>query len=87
MKRFLAVAAGGLGFGALLRRRRRKAVEAGPDPATELRTKLAESRAIVDERDVDEAGQTTVDRAPDPDPDARRRDVHARAREALDELK
>jgi hypothetical protein len=86
MKRFLAVAAGGLGVGALLRRRRRKAVDAEPDPAEELRTKLAESRTIVDDRDVDEAGQTTVDQAPDPDPDARRKEVHARAREKLDEL-
>jgi hypothetical protein len=86
MKRFLAVAAGGLGVGALLRRRRRKAVDAQPDPAEELRTKLAESRTIVDEREVDEAGQTTVDQAPDPDPDARRKEVHARARERLDEL-
>jgi hypothetical protein len=87
MKRFLAVAAGGLGVGALLRRRRRKAVDAEPDPAEELRTKLAESRTIVGEREVDEAGETTVDQAPDPDPDARRKDVHARAREAIDELK
>jgi hypothetical protein len=86
MKRFLAVAAGGLGLGALLRRRRRKAADDEPDPADELRTKLAESRTIADDRDVDEAGQTTVDQAPDPDPDARRKDVHARAREALDEL-
>jgi hypothetical protein len=86
MKRFLAVAAGGLGLGAALRRRRRKAVDAEPDPAEELRTKLAESRTIVDEREVDEAGQTTVDQAPDPDLDARRREVHARAREKLDEL-
>jgi hypothetical protein len=83
MKRFLAVAAGGLGLGALLRRRRRTADR---DPADELRTKLAESRTIVDEREADEAGETTVDQAPDPDPDARRRDVHARAREKLDEL-
>ena len=86
MKRFLAVAAGGLGVGALLRRRRRKAAEAEADPAAELRSKLAEARTIVADRDVDEAGQTTVDQAPDPDPNARRRDVHTRARESLDEL-
>jgi hypothetical protein len=68
-----------------LRRRGREAPE--PDPAEELRAKLAESRVVADDRDVDEGAQTTVDAAPDPaDPDARRRDVHARAREALDEL-
>jgi hypothetical protein len=83
MKRFLAVAAGGLGLGALVRRRRRKPEV---DPADELRTKLAESRTIVDEREIDEAGETTVDQAPDPDPDARRKEVHARARARLDEL-
>jgi hypothetical protein len=86
MKRFLAVFAGGLGLGALLRRRRPKAIGADADPAEELRMKLAESRTIVDEREVDEAGETTVDQAPDPDPDARRAQVHARAREAIDEL-
>ena len=85
MKRFLAVAAGGLGLAGLLRRRRRKAVDARPDPADELRTKLAESRTIVDDREVDEGGETPVDRAPDPA--ARRAEVHERARQALDELK
>ena len=86
MKRFLAVAAGGIGLGAILRRRRRASAADVPDPAEELRTKLAESRAIIDERDVDEGAETTVDAAPDPDPAARRREVHERARQALDEL-
>jgi len=85
MKRFLALVASGLGVGALLRRRHKHA-EAEPDPAEGLRARLAESRTIVDEREVDEAGETTVDQAPDPDPDARRKEVHARARESLDEL-
>jgi hypothetical protein len=84
MRRFLAVAAGAFGVGALLRRLRRRSA-----PADELRAKLAESRSIADERDVAEAGETTVDAAPDPaaDVDARRRDVHERARQSLDELK
>jgi hypothetical protein len=85
----LAVAAGALGLAALLRRRRRRphlSVEAAPSPEDELRAKLAESRAIGDEREVDEAGETTVDAAPDPDPDARRRDVHERARRASNDL-
>jgi hypothetical protein len=84
MKRFLAVAAGGLGVGALLRRRRRRAAEPASDPAEELRAKLAESRSIVDEREVDEAGETPIDQAADPA--ARRAEVHERARQALDEL-
>ena len=41
---------------------------------------------MADERDVDEAGETSVDAAPDPGPDARRREVHERARQTLDEL-
>ena len=84
MKRFLAVAAGGLGIAGLLRRRRRAAVDAGPDPADELRAKLAESRSIADDREVDEGGETPVDRAPDPA--ARRAEVHERARQSIDDL-
>ena len=86
MKRLLALIAGGCGVVALLRNRHRKPVVEGPDPADELRAKLADSRSIADEREVDEGGQTTVDVAPDPDPGARRRDVHERARQALDDL-
>jgi hypothetical protein len=42
-----------------LRRRR----ETDPDPAAELRAKLEESRAVADERDDFESGETPVDRA------------------------
>jgi hypothetical protein len=85
MKRFLAVFVGGLGFGALLRRRKRAVpVAASSDTDTlaeELRAKLAESRAVAEEPVVEE----TVKEEP-ADLDARRRDVHDRARQALDEL-
>ena len=83
MRRFLALGAGALGVGTLLRRLRRRSA-----PADELRAKLAESRSIADERDVAEAGETSVDAAPDPvsDVDARRAEVHDRARQSLDEL-
>jgi hypothetical protein len=84
MKRFLAVLAGALGVAALLERRRRKTLQEDASPADELRSKLAEARSIVDERDVDEGAQTTVDAAPDPE--SRRREVHEQARQALDEL-
>jgi MYXO-CTERM domain-containing protein len=84
VKRFLGVLAGGLGLAALWRRRRREPVAAVASPADELRAKLAESKAVVEERDAFEGGETTVDAAPDPA--ARRRDVHERARASLDEL-
>jgi hypothetical protein len=85
VKRLAAVFVGGLGFGALLRRRRRTAPAAVPADtdtlAEELRAKLAESRAATEEPAADEAV------APEPsDLDSRRRDVHDRARQALDEL-
>jgi len=65
------------------RRRRQPSVEA--DPATALRAKLEESRAVADERDQFEERETPVDEAPDPD--ARRRSVHEDARARMDELR
>jgi hypothetical protein len=80
MKRFAAVFVGALGLGALLRRSRKPVPEPVPADtdslAEELRAKLAESRAAVEEPVVDEPA----------DIDGRRRDVHERARQALDEL-
>ena len=84
MKRFAAAFIGGFGLGALLRRRRRAVpppVVADTDSlAEELRAKLAESRVATEEPVAEE---------PEPEPadlDTRRRDVHERARQALDEL-
>jgi hypothetical protein len=47
--------------------RRRRATE--PDPAEALRAKLVESRAVAEDRDEFESGETPVDRA---DPEAQR---------------
>ncbi len=81
MKRLLALLAGGLGIGALLRRRKR--APALPEPADELRARLAETRA-------DEPEPAPPPAATEPEPsggvDARRADVHERARRAMDEL-
>jgi hypothetical protein len=79
VKRLLALIAGGLGLRALLRRRRRRpALQPEGSLADELREKLAESRAA-------EAEHTA---APQPEADVadRRRDVHDRARGAIDDL-
>lgn len=76
-------AVGGFAVWRLLRRKSAQPRVEAPDPAEELRTKLAESRAVVDDRDEFESGETPVDEA---DPDSRRRSVHEQARATLDEL-
>ena len=86
MRRVLAFASARLAGWVLVRvlTRRRGTIELAPPAADsradELREKLAETRAVVDERERDEAGETTIDAAePAPaDPDARRRIVHER---------
>jgi hypothetical protein len=86
VKALLAFVAGGLGLRALLlRRRRHAALDSGPSPADELREKIAESRAAPEPQAEVE---TTADEpeVPGSDPQSRRRDVHDRAREAIDEL-
>ena len=55
-----------------------------PDPADELRAKLAEARDA-DDRDEFESGEKPVDEAPDVD--SKRRDAHDRARAAIDDLR
>jgi hypothetical protein len=83
-----------LGAAAFWRRRQRRqlellpARETGPDPAEELRAKLAESRAPAGEEPAAEASAAA---APDADvspldPETRRRSVHERARASIDEL-
>ena len=82
-----------LGAAAFWRRRRRKrdgeAVklghgDLGPDPAEELRTKLAANRATETETEpiaAEEALGSPLD------PEVRRKSVHDRARASIDELK
>jgi len=78
VKRLLALLLGGLGLRALLRRR--PAPASLESPALDLREKLAEARATVEEQvEEPEPSETPVD--------DRRADVHARARAAIDELR
>jgi hypothetical protein len=90
VKRILVLIAGGLGFGAFLRlRRRRSAFELGPSPADDLREKLAETRTAEAESPPAEEPEQEEPEQEEPeeqDPNTRRRNVHDRAREAIDEL-
>ena len=87
----MVAATGVLGGLAFWRRRRRKAAEAqsldaGPDPAAELRARLAESRAVDEgEPRTDEPIAAEPDSSP-LDPEVRRRSVHERTRASIDEL-
>jgi hypothetical protein len=81
VRRWIAVVAGAFGLVAYLRRRRRPEPPE-VEPADELRARLAESRAA-------EAPAAEPGHEPEAADDAvgdRRRDVHDRARQALDEL-
>jgi hypothetical protein len=73
MKRLLALVAGGLGLRAILKRRSRPA-PLGPSPAEELRAKLAVTK------------EPEPEPIPEPTVDDRRADVHARARQAMQDL-
>jgi hypothetical protein len=84
MKRLLALVAGGLGLRALLRRRLRPV-----SPADDLRAKLARTKA--QEAEPEPVAEPEPESTPEPEPepetvDARRADVHARARQAIDDL-
>jgi hypothetical protein len=89
MRHPLAWALGGFALFGFLRRRREAAVSSVDPRAEELRLKLAESRAIVEERDEFEGAELTVDLAePAPeDPESRRRAVHDAARDTVRQMR
>jgi hypothetical protein len=85
MKRLLALLAGGLGLRAFLRRRAQPSLS--PSPADDLRARLAVARVNEPLNDPPPtAPDTEVVPAEATDVDARRADVHARARQAIDDL-
>jgi len=84
MRRLLALLGGLALLRGWLSRRHRPDTAAGPDPrADELRRRLDESRALAEEPGGDDftSGETPVDA------EERRRDVHARGRSAIDEMR
>ena len=81
-----------MGLAALWRKFRRQPPQepvAGSDPrAEELRARLDESRAVVDDREEFEGAETTVDAAEAvPDPDERRRALHTEGRSVVDRMR
>jgi hypothetical protein len=77
----------GVAGAAVVRALKRKpaALPPPPDPrAEELRQRLDESRALVDEREEFESAETPVDEA---EVDDRRRAVHERGRAAADQMR
>ena len=99
MGRLIALVLGGFGLAAYLRRRRARRDEALVSPASELRERLAASRAaepapepqaVAPEPAAEPEPQAPREPEPEPRPlgelDTRRRDVHDRARGAIDEL-
>jgi hypothetical protein len=90
----LAFLAGGAAVaGAAVYRFLRGAPAPPPVPDThaeELRAKLAEARAVVDDRDEFDSAETPVDEAEEavaPDLGDRRRAVHARGRHVAEEMR
>jgi hypothetical protein len=97
MRSRLMLVAGALGLGAFWRRLRRRtpSTVSMPDPATELRERLAQTRVSVESSvgpvsaEEPVPAQTEGVQTPDPaalDPATRRRSIHERARDAMDEL-
>ena len=84
MRRLLALLGGIALLRAWLARGRTHDAPAAPDPrADELRRRLDESRALAEEEPPEDftSGETPVDA------EGRRRDVHARGRSAIDEMR
>lgn len=91
----LVVAAAGVALARTLRRRRpgggpEPRVEPETDPrADELRRKLTESRAVVEEQEADAVAEIPVDRAEPgpPNVDERRRTVHERGGAVVERMR
>ena len=78
----------GVAGAVVYRRLRGGGAAAREDPrAADLRRKLDESRAIVEERDEFEAAETPVDAAEGAEPEARRQAVHERGRASAEEMR
>jgi hypothetical protein len=87
VRRWLAIVAGGFGLAAYIRVRSRRPARAQLEPAEELRAKLARSRLDQPREHVGSgAALATEPASAGSELDERRRDVHDRARQTIDEL-
>ena len=91
MRRLFAWLLGGFALFGFLRRRQQPPAqpdEAVDPRADELRRRLAESRAILEEREEFESAETPIDQAdPLEDPETRRRTVHESGRAAAERMR
>jgi hypothetical protein len=96
VNRRLALVTGGIAVAlAALWRAIRRRPPGWTDPGTSvdpradaLRARLEESRVVVDDREEFQAAETPVDAAETvPDPDERRREIHAEGRSAVDRMR
>ena len=69
--------------------RRKPAPAAPPEPAEELKERLAASRSVVAEREEFESGETPVDQVDSPPAEVgdRRQSVHERGREVAEQMR
>jgi hypothetical protein len=92
VNRRLAFLTGGVALGVAavwraVRRKPRPVAESDPR-AEQLRARLDESRAVVDDREEFEGAETTVDAVEAvPEPEERRRAVHAEGRAVVDKMR
>ena len=92
MNRRLAFLTGGIALGVAavwrtVRRKPRPVPESDPR-AAELRARLDESQAVVEDREEFEGAENTVDTVEAvPEPEERRREVHAEGRAAVEKMR
>jgi hypothetical protein len=92
VNRRLAFLTGGVAVGVAAAyravRRKPRPVEQADPRAEELRARLDESRAVVDDREEFEGAETTVDAVDAvPEPEERRSAVHAEGRAAVEKMR
>jgi len=87
MGRFLAGLGVAVGFTWFFRRRRKQAPPPAPDPAEDLKQKLAEQRTAEPEPEAAAVPDAPEPEQPEASLDERRDEVHRKARESIDRMR